>query len=40
MSENINEYKLKLEEFCNTRDKLFTLLQKEEILKREFIYRN
>ena len=34
MSENINEYKLKLEEFCNTRDKLFTLLQNEENIEK------
>ena len=34
MSENINEYKSKLEEFCNTRDKLFTLLQNEENIEK------
>ena len=34
MSENINKYKSKLEEFCNTRDKLFTLLQNEENIEK------
>ena len=34
MYENINKYKSKLEEFCNTRDKLFTLLQNEENIEK------
>lgn len=34
MAENVNEFNLKTEEFKKTRDKLFSLLQKEENIEK------
>lgn len=39
MAENVNEFNLKTEEFKKTRDKLFSLLQKEENIEKRINFQ-